>query len=165
MESNWLLSVFAQSFNRSIPWAQLISELQHLLKKTGPRMRGLCYISTLLRDDEGKSMNFLRPFKRLVSQYGTALVSFSVTATSATHLASAWHFALTREVLYCSKLAFLFLSSRLAKLYPNKGLFHPLKRGIWLIWCHAGVSSVQKKQDRTVRGDRCHSHTCMATGK
>lgn len=31
-------------------------------------------------------MNFLWPFKRLVSLFGTALVSFSITAPDASHL-------------------------------------------------------------------------------
>lgn len=108
------------------------SQSHKTLWKTGPRMRGLAIFFTLLRNNERNLKNlwtFYGPL-RLVWLYGTALVSFSIMATSD----SSWT-SLTLDCHMKSCIVQTCLCSLvklLDKLYPNKRLSHPLKRGVWL---------------------------------
>lgn len=72
-----------------------------------------------------KSMNFLWPSKRLVSLYGTARCFIQ-------------YYGYWWLILNLPDSCLFIPVKLLGKLYPNKRLSHPLKRGVWLTWCCVG---------------------------
>lgn len=117
----------AKSFVLSVPCRQHVSEMQKLWK-TGPREERICYISTLTRGGKQNSerLNSASVWNctRFIQHYGYWRLLWSLPNTLDRHMKS-------RVVQIC-----LFITVKsLGTLYPNKGLFHPSKRDVWLTCC------------------------------
>lgn len=103
------------------------------LWKTGPREERICYISTLTREGKQHSecLNSASVWSCtcFIQHSGCWWLIWNLPHTLDWHMKS-------RVVQTC-----LFIPVKsLGTLYPNKRLFHPLKRGVWLTCCCVHVS-------------------------